>query len=164
MFKKGKLLFFCVVILVLSSCELIKQPPVFKQWFDHEIKKIDWSEVDELPMVEPCTIFRSRALKKECFFAIMSDSIYTKLLRKSDFAIYTKLDTVKLIVTITADNQLLFGTKYPTGTSEFEQKKIDSIIHTKLVDFPKVYPAIKKGLPVTSKFEIPIILLPSKRK
>lgn len=161
---KALKLFGLLILSVLASCQFIKTAPVFKNMVDDEVSKINWSEVDDLPTIEPCRIFRSRALKKECFFAIMSDSIYTKLLKDSNFSLYTKIDTVNLIVTITSENQLLFATKYPTGISDFEKKKVDSIIHKRLVSFPKVYPAIKRGLPVTSNFEIPLVLLPTNQK
>ena len=151
-----------VLALTCTSCDLIKQPPVFKSWVAEEIEKVDWSQVDELPMVEPCLIFRSRAMKKECFFSILSDSIYRKLLTKSDFEMYTKIDTVHLIVSITTDSKLLFSTKYAAGISEFEKQKVDSIITTRLVNFPKIIPAKKRGMPVSSQFQIPIVLLPSK--
>lgn len=164
MLQQAIKLILLLLISVLTSCQFIKEPPVFNTWVSEEVAKVDWSQVDELPTIEPCLIFRSRALKKECFFAIISDSIYTKLLKgNNNFGLYTKIDTVRLVVTITSDNQLLFATKYNTGISEFEKQKVDSIIKNRLISFPKVYPAIKRGLPVTSNFEIPLVLLPSKK-
>ncbi len=161
MYKRAVTLF--IVVFTFISCQLIKEPPVFEKLYDQEIQSIDWNSVDELPTTEPCKIFMSRALKKECFFSVISDSVYTKLMRKSSFAIFTKIDTIKLVVTITADSKIKFSTKFPSYASEFECKKVDSIIQSKLIDFPKVYPATKRGLSVTSQFEIPVVLLPSKK-
>jgi hypothetical protein len=36
--------------------------------------------------------------------------------------------------------------------------KIDSIIKARLVDFPKVNPAIKRGIPVKTQFVLPVIV------
>lgn len=162
--KKGKIFFLLTVIFFFNSCQLIKDPPVFEDLYEQEIKDIDWNQVDELPLLEPCKIFKSKGLKQECFFNIMDDSIYNKLLRKSSFYLYTKIDTVKLLVTVSADSKISFKTKFPSTASEFEKRKVDSIIQAKLVNFPPVYPATKRGIPVASRFEIPVVLMPYKKR
>jgi len=162
--KKGKVFFLFVVVFLFNSCQLIKEPPVFEDLYEQEIKGIDWNDVDELPLLEPCKIFKSKGLKQECFFNIMNDSIYNKLLRKSSFYLFTKIDTVKLLVTISADSKISFKTKFPSTASEFEKRKVDSIIQTKLVNFPPIYPATKRGIPVASRFEIPVVLMPYKKR
>ena len=43
-------------------------------------------------------------------------------------------------------------------TLSYDANKIDSIIKTRLVDFPKVNPAIKRGIPVKTQFVLPVIL------
>lgn len=162
--EKGKIFFLLIVTFFFNSCQLIKDPPVFEDLYEQEIKGIDWNEVDELPLLEPCKIFKSKGLKQECFFNIMNDSIYNKLLRKSSFYLFTKIDTVKLLVTIAADSKISFKTKFPGHASEFEKRKVDSIIQTKLVNFPPIYPATKRGIPVASRFEIPVVLMPYKKR
>lgn len=163
MYQRGAFGIYLLFVFTLSSCHLIESTPVLEDLFEKEVKRIDWNSVDELPTIEPCLIFKSKAMKKECFFSIISDSIYTKLIKKSDFSIYTKIDTVRLTVIVTADSQLKFRTSFSANDSPYECEKIDSIIGSKLVDFPKVYPAIKKGFPVTSQFVIPVVLLPSRK-
>ena len=162
--EKGKIFFLLIVTFFFNSCQLIKDPPVFEDLYEQEIKGIDWNEVDELPLLEPCKIFKSKGLKQECFFNIMNDSIYNKLLRKSSFYLFTKIDTVKLLVTISADSKISFKTKFPSTASEFEKRKVDSIIQMKLVNFPPIYPATKRGIPVASRFEIPVVLMPYKKR
>ncbi len=162
--EKGKIFFLLIVTFFFNSCQLIKDPPVFEDLYEQEIKGINWNDVDELPLLEPCKIFKSKGLKQECFFNIMNDSIYNKLLRKSSFYLFTKIDTVKLLVTISADSKISFKTKFPSTASEFEQRKVDSIIQSKLVNFPPIYPATKRGIPVASRFEIPVILMPYKKR
>ncbi len=151
------------ISFLVCSCEWIKTAPVFEDLYKNEVESINWKEVDELPTLEPCRIFKSNGLKKQCFFNIINDSIYTKLLRKSNFYLFTEVDTIRLIVTITTQGTLKFSTRFPTSASAYEQKKVDSIIQLKLINFPKIYPATKRGLPVVSNYEIPLVLLPYKK-
>jgi hypothetical protein len=40
----------------------------------------------------------------------------------------------------------------------YDTIKIDSILRARLVDFPKVNPAIKRGIPVKTQFVLPVII------
>ena len=51
-----------------------------------------------------------------------------------------------------------FETQIPADTLSNNSIKIDSIIHARLIGFPKVNPAIKRGIPVKTQFVLPIIL------
>jgi hypothetical protein len=163
MIKRFRVFYF-ILFLVMGSCELIKEPPTIEALYQKEVEQIDWTYVDELPLVEPCKIFKSRALKQECFFNVINDSIYNKLLRDTSFGLYTQLDTIRLIVTISAQSEIHFKTRFPPGASLYETYKMDSIIQNRLVRFPKVYPAIKRGIPVNTQFEVPLVLLPFKKR
>ena len=54
------------------------------------------------------------------------------------------------------------GTKYPRDFPKdsvaYDTIKIDSILHARLLDFPKVNPAIKRGIPVKTQFVLPVII------
>ena len=43
-------------------------------------------------------------------------------------------------------------------TVQVTKPKIDSILHARLVDFPKVNPATKRGIPVKTQFVLPVII------
>jgi hypothetical protein len=40
----------------------------------------------------------------------------------------------------------------------YDKIKIDSILKSKLIDFPKVNPALKRGIPVKTEFVLPVII------
>jgi hypothetical protein len=40
----------------------------------------------------------------------------------------------------------------------YDTVKIDSILKARLVGFPKINPAIKRGIPVKTQFILPVIL------
>jgi hypothetical protein len=53
---------------------------------------------------------------------------------------------------------LQFEPQFPRDTIAYDTIKIDSILKVKLVDFPKVNPAIKRGIPVKTQFILPVII------
>ncbi|HSD13053.1 MAG TPA: hypothetical protein VLB74_00240, partial [Flavobacterium sp.] len=56
------------------------------------------------------------------------------------------------------DSRLQFEPQFPKDSVAYDKIKIDSILHAKLVDLPKVNPAIKRGIPVKTQFVLPVIL------
>jgi hypothetical protein len=71
--------------------------------------------------------------------------------------LYPKLDTINVKVTVLADATLQFEPQI-NDTLSYNTTKIDSILKVRLVDFPKVNPAIKRGIPVKTQFVLPVIL------
>ena len=55
-----------------------------------------------------------------------------------------------------------FEPQFPRDTETYDTIKIDSILKLKLVDFPKVNPAIKRGIPVKTQFILPVIIKSAK--
>jgi hypothetical protein len=72
--------------------------------------------------------------------------------------LYPELDTIEVKVTIFANATMKFEPQFPKDSIAYDTIKIDSILHARLVDFPKVHPAIKRGIPVKTQFVLPVIL------
>jgi hypothetical protein len=51
-----------------------------------------------------------------------------------------------------------FEPQFPKDSVAYDKVKIDSILHSRLIDFPKVNPAIKRGIPVKTQFILPVII------
>ena len=73
-------------------------------------------------------------------------------------AIYPELDTIAVKVTIFPDASLQFEPQHSKDSVAYDTIKIDSILKARLVDFPKINPAIKRGIPVKTQFILPVIL------
>jgi hypothetical protein len=72
---------------------------------------------------------------------------------------YPKIDTINVKITINTDSSLQFETQYTNDSIALADKtKIDSILMSRLSDFPKVEPAIKRGVKVKTQFVLPVII------
>ena len=88
----------------------------------------------------------------------MSQLIQEKLDVDSLSILYPELDTIEVKVTIFPNAKMKFEPQFPRDSVAYDTIKIDSILHARLVDFPKVNPAIKRGVPVKTQFILPVII------
>jgi hypothetical protein len=147
-------------LLTLSfySCQYFNtQVPNQDELLKKELKAINWNQVDELPSFSNCDSVVDKTQKKQCFFDYLRLLIQQKLSSDTLSVVYPQLDTITVKVTVLADATLQFEPKI-TDTLSYNATKIDSILKARLVDFPKVNPAIKRGIPVKTQFILPVIL------
>jgi hypothetical protein len=160
-----KQFFLFSVFLFLNSCQYFeKQIPSEKELLQKELKSINWKEVDEFPSVENCERISDKKQRQQCFFEVMTKVIEDKLSVDTLSMLYPKLDTINLKVTVFPNAVLLFEPLFPEDSVGYDKTKIDSILHARLVDFPKVNPAIKRGIPVRTQFLLPIIVKDKNKK
>ena len=146
-------------MLLLFSCNYFdKKIPSEQELLEKEIKEINWNEVDEYPTIADCEKLTDETQKKQCFFEFLTSTIQQKLGVDTLVTLYPQLDTVQVKVTINIDATLQFEPQFSNDSITFDKQKIDSILQLKLVDFPKINPAIKRGIPVKTQFILPVII------
>ncbi|MEC4050987.1 hypothetical protein OX284_016240 [Flavobacterium sp. SUN046] len=152
---------FAVLLLVLlmQSCQYFdKKVPSEQELLNKQLKEINWKEVDEYPSVVDCEKLTDEAQKKQCFFEFLTATIQQKLSVDTLSILYPELDTIEVKVTVNSDATMEFEPQFPKDSTAYDTIKIDSILKAKLVDFPKVNPAIKRGIPVKTQFVLPVII------
>ena len=154
-----KLFALTVFSLTVFSCQLFdKKTPSEDELLQKELKKIDWKKVDAFPSIDACDVITDEAQRKQCFFEYLTQTIQEKLSVDTLAILYPDIDTIEVKVTVFPDSRLQFEPQFPKDSVTYDKVKIDSILHKKLVDLPKVNPAIKRGIPVKTQFVLPVIL------
>ena len=152
------------VILFLSnflftSCQLFdKKVPDENELLKKQLNEINWNEVDEYPSIVDCEKIADKEKRKRCFFEFMTSTIEQKLNIDSLSTAFPKLDTIEVKVTVFPTSEVAFEPQFPKDSVAYDTIKIDSILHARLLDFPKVNPAIKRGIPVKTQFVLPVII------
>lgn len=147
------------VFLFFSSCQYFeKKVPSEKELLQKELKTINWKEVDEYPTVAECEAIADEKQRQKCFFDVMSKLVQEKLDIDSLSILYPELDTIEVKVTVFPNSKMKFEPQFPKDSVAYDTIKVDSILHARLVDFPKVNPAIKRGIPVKTQFILPVII------
>ena len=148
-----------LLLLLLSSCQYFeKQVPSEKDLLQKELKSINWNEVDEFPSVADCEKIEDKTQRQQCFFEYMTQLIQHKLSVDTLSVLYPKLDTIEVKVTVYPNSRIIFEPLFPKDSVAYDTVKIDSILKARLVGFPKINPAIKRGIPVKTQFILPVIL------
>lgn len=146
-------------LFILNSCQYLdRSVPSKEVLLEKEMKAINWKEVDEFPSVSDCEKIRDKTMQRNCFFEFLTQQIQLKLNIDTLSVLYPQLDTIEVKVTVFPDSTLKFEPQFPKDTVAYDTIKIDSILHARLIDFPKINPAIKRGIPVKSQFILPVIL------
>ena len=154
-----KKLLAIVLLVLLQSCQYFeRQVPDEKELLDKQLKEINWNEVDEYPSVGDCEKLTDAEQRKQCFFEFLQTTIEQKLAVDTLATLFPKLDTIEVKVTVFPNASMQFEPQFPKDSVAYDTIKIDSILHARLIDFPKVNPAIKRGIPVKTQFMLPVII------
>lgn len=156
---KMKQLKFLLILLLASSCQYFNTEKISSDaFYEEKIKTIDWEQVDGYPAFSNCEQFTEKEERKQCFETTLSRHIYEfienkKLVTQSDlnstvqlkFTISNKGEITSLDITVDS----LLHQKFPL-LKEWLTESIDSL--------PKLEPATKEGVPVETKFTLPVLI------
>jgi hypothetical protein len=140
------------------SCDFFKKPVVTEEVLvAQEKESINLNTVDIFPSFSNCDELE-KELQKTCFFQTLTDQIYEHLTQNNLRVTKSIRDTIQVelhidtlgIIKISQIQKKPYTAKYiPT---------LDSLIKVSVENLPKASPAYKRGIPVTTKFMLPIIL------
>lgn len=148
-----------LLLILISSCQYLGgEVPSKKELLDKELNAINWNEVDEFPSFSECDKIKDERLQKQCFFEFLTQTIQEKLTSDTLATLYPELDTIEVKVTVFPNSIMKFEPQFPKDSTAYDTIKIDSILQSRLVNFPKVNPATKRGLPVKTQFILPVII------
>ena len=156
-FKKS--LAILLVILCGTSCDYLhKTPPSKEELLEKELKTINWKQVDQYPSIAACEDIEDKDQRQQCFFEYLTSLIQQKLSQDTLPFKGTNLDTIIVKVTVFPDATVAFEPQFPKDSVAYDTIKMDSILTDNLKNFPRINPALKRGIPVTTQFILPVIL------
>ncbi|CAM1360684.1 conserved exported hypothetical protein [Tenacibaculum sediminilitoris] len=144
---------FLLCALLCSSCD-------FFSYLKKENGKavdtvVDFTKVDEFPSFSKCKNLLNEA-RINCF----REEIYkriTESLQEYNFVTKNSLDEEVLIdVLINKDGKFVLGKVTASDIVTSQLPELDSIIRLVVEKLPRVSPAMKRGIPVTIKYKLPV--------
>lgn len=148
-----------VIVFFISSCDLeLKKEIKVDEIVSKEMKEFNWNDVDEFPRFENCDSIGDKYLNFDCFVKTISTSFENSLKNNSIVLNKSINDTIYIdfivmkngMISIQNTSNLMHNSKITLS--------IDSIFSRSLNKLPKLYPAIKRGQPVNSKYKLPILV------
>ena len=117
---------------------------------------IDFTSVDFSPSFKVCDSLINKLKKTDCFRTTMHQEIYKSLAENS---IQLKKDvdeTIVVVIKIQADKQVVLASIKASDSLLKYIPALKKMIKKSIADLPDVYPAIKRGIPVTTQYKLPI--------
>lgn len=155
MLKQLLIILFCGFLMV--SCSFFEDKTKSKP-----IQKVDtivdFNSVDAFPLFPDCSAIPSRKKQQICFQVEMSKHIYASLKKYSLNTKEAIHDTVLVKLKIDLLGKTSLSNIITTKKTLKLIPNFDSIVKVSIQNLPVLQPAIKRNMPVTTEFTLPIIL------
>ena len=146
------------VFLLMSSCEYFETKKIDSDTlFEQEMATINWEEVDQYPLFKACDETATKAVQLECFHQQLSANI-SKVIKDSVPGVIQSLrDTVLLEMSIDTAGVFNLQQIHMDSMTRVHLPKVESWLKEALGQMDPIAPATKKGVPVVTKYTLPLI-------
>lgn len=146
--------FLLFVIVLFNSCDKFSFSKSNKKQAIDTV--VDFSSVDMFPSFKDCNPIIDKDKKAACFRETIHQKIGAELL-KHQFTIKDAIDELVYVdVLINSNGEFLIAGITSSQNIKDQIPKLDSLLIASIQSLPKVYPAIKRGIPVTTKYRLPV--------
>jgi hypothetical protein len=119
---------------------------------------VDFNTVDAFPLFPNCKDIPSREKQKICFQLQMAQHIYASLKEYQFNAKEIINDTVLVKLKVDTSGKTSLSAIQIADKTKQLLPEFDSIVKISLQNLPDLQPAIKRDMPVTTEFILPIVL------
>lgn len=150
-----RIVFILICALLISSCSFFEDKTKHVQKID---TIVDFNSVDAFPLFPECKTIPSREKQQICFQMEMTQHIYASLKEFSLNAKDTLNDTVLVKLKVDAFGKTSLSEIQSSTKTKILIPQFDSVLKLSIQNLPQLQPAIKRNMPVTTEFTLPIIL------
>jgi len=148
-----------ILILVVFSCDLtINKELSVNKLVSDELETFNWNDVDTYPRFQNCDTIINKELNFKCFVNTLTSKVKTNLTNNGVIVDKSIKDTVMISFRVSNKGEIFLDEISSKSDVLNINLLIDSIFKLSILDLPKLYPAIKRGQPVNTKFKLPILV------
>ena len=117
---------------------------------------VNFSSVDTSPSFKVCDSIIDKQKKTNCFRTTIHQKIGAEL-QKHQFVIRDSISEIVYVdLLITSKGKIVLEAMDSSEEIKIKLPKLDSVLRISVDKIPNVYAAIKRGIPVTTKYRLPI--------
>ncbi len=149
---------FFILLFVISSCDFLVKKTEKNSVDNPIITPIDFTSIDGYPLLPACKDVQSRKAQKMCFYKTLSMRLEVSL--SGSTLQWTKPIQDTIFIKLQVSNKgiiKLNSISLPSKNALYENN-LKEFISEKLIKFPRMEPAIKAGIPVTTEFTVPLLM------
>ena len=149
-----------ICVFLMISCEyLAPKEEKTRRIVQEELSSIDWNDVDQYPLFTSCAESISKEEQRLCFENELL-AHFSKTLSEFEFILSEYVgDTIYVDFLVERDGSITVLDIEDQETVQEQIPEFNAIITQSLKSLPKIEPALKRGIPVTAKFRIPLELI-----
>ncbi|HEY9184783.1 MAG TPA: hypothetical protein VIM94_05640 [Salegentibacter sp.] len=144
--------------IFLFSCNFETKKISSEEVLELESQTLNWKEVDQYPAFDDCQDETELSAARNCFEREVAENVYAYLAKQQPVVTEAINDTLLLYLKISKE-----------GRPEIDSVEIDSLTTKQLPEIrnwltqsidslPRIFPASKRGIPVSTVFKMPIVI------
>lgn len=148
---------FLILIFFITSCDKFS----FSKNKDLQVIDtiVDFTSVDTYPSFKACDSLIDKTKKANCFRNTIHQRIGEEL-QKHKLTIKDSInETVFVDLIINAKGEIIFKELKSSEKIKKELPELEKLVQVSIENLPKTYAAIKRGIPVTTAYQLPIRIL-----
>ena len=148
-----------ILFLIFFSCDFTSNKElVVEDLVSNDLKTFNWNDVDTYPRFQNCDTIINKESNFDCFVNTITSNLQSNLINNSVVVNSSLSDTLFINFNITNKGDIVLSELSNKSVISELNVLIDSIFKHTVSDLPKLYPAIKRGQPVKTKFILPILI------
>lgn len=148
---------FLILILFFTCCD--KFPFTRKDKSPQLDTIVDYSSVDFYPSFKVCDGLIDKKAKAECFRITIHKKIGVEL-QQHTLSIKDSIDeTIFVDLIINSKGEIIVQKIISTDHLKQQLPQLDSLLRQSVQKLTYIYPAIKRGIPVTTVYRLPVRIL-----
>jgi hypothetical protein len=148
-----------ILFLIFFSCDFTSNKElVVEDLVSNDLKTFNWNDVDTYPRFQNCDTIINKESNFDCFVNTITSNLQSNLINNSVVVNSSLSDTLIINFSVTNKGDIVLSELSNESVISELNVLIDSIFKHTVSDLPKLYPAIKRGQPVKTKFILPILI------
>jgi hypothetical protein len=117
---------------------------------------VDFSKVDVSPSFKICDSMINKIKKTDCFRAAIHQKVAAEL-QQHTFIIKDAIsENVLVALLINSKGEIVLEGIQSSENIKNQLPQLDSVLRVSIANLPTIFAAIKRGIPVTTKYSLPI--------
>ena len=117
---------------------------------------VDYTSVDVSPSFKVCDSLIDKDKKSSCFRTTIRQEISSSLANQSIQVAQSIDETIEVAITIQSNKEIKLTSIKSSDSLLVILSSLKDILKKSVEELPTIYPAIKRGIPVTTVYKLPI--------
>lgn len=153
---------FLLLVLILflcNSCNYFETQKIDSETFyKQDLEAISWDHVDQFPLFAACDEQATKEVQQQCFVGELSKGLHAYFKEQQLELALTIKDTVRMHMLVLQDGSLKIDSISITQKTLQLVPQLKTWLSQGMANITAPEPAIKRGIPVAVRFELPVVL------